>query len=190
MMFFQKVNMASETVRSFMKTGLMQDSSDDPIAVGSGAFVKLIGLADSPTYSPYVAGMKDLNLFEMTMPVTADVTATNVGIYVTDPVTVSSGTIAGNVYREGAKTLGLGVEAGEPCSIRQLVMDDMFLLGADNFASSPTVGQYAILTNAAVTLTPNASKPASGFAVYIESEINVSQGLEPVEGYLCRVVQL
>lgn len=190
MKFFQKMNMQSETIKSAMRTGLMQDGSGNDIAVESGAFVKVVGLADNEVYSQYVPGIKDLNKFIVTAPAAGDVTATNANIYVIDPVKVSDGTIAGNIYREGSKTLGLGANAGEAVAMRKLFQDDYFVLGADNFKTAPTVGKFAILTATETVLTNADAIPNTGLTVVIESEFNVSQGIDATKGYICRVVQL
>jgi hypothetical protein len=182
--FFQKVNMASESVASYNRTGLYQESGANAVAY-PGYFVKVTGLADNTIYA--ASGIKDLNKLIVTTPATP---TTDKGIFVLDPVKVSEGTINGNVYREGVKTIGLSVNAGEPTAMRELVaLHEQFLLGADNFQSAPTVGQYAVLTANDPDLTPASSIPATGFTVAIDGATNVTQGLTAISVYLCRIVQ-
>lgn len=188
--FFQKVFMASESVKSAMRTGEYQASGVDATVYG-GAFVVSSGMADSSVYNTYVSGTKDLSKLIVVAPVTATVTKSNAGVYVTDVVKVSDGTINGNIYREGAKTIGLMANAGEPVGLRKLYHDDVFILGADNFASAPTVGQYAVLTNASVDLTPAASIPSAGLTISIEQSLTISEGTTAsTPAFLCRVAQL
>lgn len=187
---FQKVNMVSESIKSYNRTGEYQASGVDAICT-DGAFVIASGLASAAVYSAYVAGMKDFSKLVVSAPVTAQVTASNVGVYVVDIVKVSDGTINGNVYREGAKTIGLSANAGEAIAMRKLVTDDVFILGADNFASAPTVGQYAILTASSVDLTPASSIPATGFTIKVEQSLTLSEGTRATTpSYLCRVAQV
>ena len=189
MKFFQKTNMISESVPAAMRTGLYQVGSTNT-AVDSGAFVIAGALADNTLYSAYSITLKDFNTFVIKAPVAAEVTAVNANVFVVDPIKVSDGTIASNIYREGAKTLGLGAAAGEKTAIRKLFLNDQFIIGLENFAAAPTVGQYAILTAADTILTAAAAIPATGFAVRVECIWNVSQGINAIKGYLCTVVQL
>jgi len=190
MKFFQKVNMMSEAggkANAMNRTGLYQASGSNA-AVDAGAFVILGALASSEVYNTFTGGSaKDWNKFICTAPTAV----TNKGVYVVDPVKVSDGTINGNVYRMGDKTLGLGANSGEPVALRRLDMSDQFLLGADNFVSAPTVGQYAILTAGSTVLTGSAGVPASGFCVAIDQTVTLSQGITANgSGYLVHVVQL
>jgi len=180
--FFQKVNMASETVASLNKTGLYQVSGTNAVAY-PGYFVRATGLASNPTY-----GNKDLNK----LTVEAPAAVTDKGIFVVDLVKVQDGSINNNTYRIGAQTIGLSAAAGEAVALRQIEhLNEQFLLGDGNFQSAPTVGQYAILTAADPDLSPSATIPASGFTVAIDAQLTISQGVTGnVTAYLCRVVQL
>lgn len=193
MKFFQKVNMTSESVDSYNRTGLFKTYSGSVgtnASVDSGAFVVISkGLAPNDTYNAFLSGstIVDINTFIATCPNAA----TDKPVYVVDVVKVTDGTIAGNVYREGVKTLSMTANAGEKVALRFLDYTDQFILGADNFASAPTVGQYAVLTaGSAVTLTGSAGA-GSGFAVRVEQKQTISEGIDANGvGYLCTVVQL
>lgn len=192
MKFFQKTNMVSESVPAAMRSGLFHTALEAEAAVDSGALVIASVLADNEIYNSYLGAgaLKDFNTFIVKAPVTGDVTATNANVYIVDPVKVSEGTINGNIYREGAKTLGLAGVAGEKVAIRKLFLADQFILGADNFASAPTAGQYAILANGVTTLAPAAAIPSTGFCARVECAWHVSQGITAIDGYLLTVVQL
>ena len=188
----QKNNMASETVRSFMRSGLMTEDGHH-VEIPSGSHVVAGDLAVNPVYGYFAEHnkMKDFNVFEVKYPTAEQVAKANLSLYIADPVAVSEGLINGVMYREGAKTLGLAVDPEEPCALRKLVVDDMFYLTEANFESKPTVGEYAKLTATKGTLTPNATVPATGYAVQILDTKNFVEGIDPTAvGYLCRVVQL
>lgn len=188
MKFIQKVNMASETVNSYMRSGILT-AEDTPTAINSGDFLIVKGLMNNEVLEYFGQETKDFNKFEMRLPATADVTAENITVYVADPVNVSSGDIMGVTYREGVKTLGVTVPANEPSSLRKLVADDMFYLGEDNFVSTPTVGKFAVLTNNDARLTPATADSATGLCIAIEDSKPFVEGIDvTATGYLCRVV--
>lgn len=185
MKFFQKVNMASESVGSFNRTGKYQVGSTDT-AVSSGEFVIPGALATNAVY-----GKKDLNVQICKAPTAGQVTASNAGVYVVDFVGVSAGTINGNEYRIGVKTAGLEASAGTPVAIRYLCFNDEFYLGDGNFASAPNAGTYATLTSGSTLLTPSSTIPATGFTVQVQEKDAISQGITAnIDAYLCTVVQL
>jgi hypothetical protein len=192
MKFFQKTNMISESVYAAMRSGLFHTAMEAEAAVDSGAFVIAGELADNEVYNEYLGAgaLKDFNTFIIKAPVSAHVTASNANVYVVDPVKVSEATNGTNVYREGARTLGLAGNPGEKIAIRKLFLDDMFILGAGNFVSAPTVGEFAILTATETTLTPAAAIPSTGFAIRVECEWHITQGINATDGFLCTVVQL
>lgn len=182
--FFQKVNMEYESVFSKSRTGIYVVGAT-PTAVYGGAIAVVTGLATDTTV--YGSGHKDMN--KLTFAYEATPTAGK-AVYIADPVTISSGSVNGNTYRIGAKTLGLQAAAGEYIAWRKLEVTDQFLLGADNFASAPTVGQYAVRTNASVDFTPAASV-TTGFHIAIDKTMKITEGLDATTtAYLCRVVQL
>lgn len=188
MKFIQKVNMASESVNSYMRSGILT-AEDEPVEINSGDFLIVKGLMKNEVLEYFGQETKDFNKFEMRLPETADVTKTNATVYVADPVAVSSGDIMGVTYREGVKTLGVTVPADEPASLRKLVVDDMFYLSKDNFVSAPTVGQFAVLTNNDARLTPAAADTANGLCIAIEDSKPFVEGIDvSATGYLCRVV--
>lgn len=183
--FIEKVNMQSESNNAMMRTGVYHVGAT-PTTVSPGAFVIVAGLMDNTTYA--ASGIKDLNKLKVTYP---GAPTTDIGVCVTDPVIVSNGSINGNNYRIGAKTIGLSVPAGDVCTMRVLAMHDQFWLGDTNFASTPTVGQYAILTASSVDLTPAANSSAAGFTVAIDATMTKSQGITAnTTAYLCRVVKM
>lgn len=142
MKLFQKVNMASESIDSAMRSGIVVTSVADntPIAAHPGDFVTPIGIVTSSVYN-----LPDENVFAVTAPAAA----TQSNLFVLDPVKVAEATNDDLVYRMGARTLGLPVNAGEVVAMRQLFINDQFLLGKENFATTPAKGdKYTIAANA------------------------------------------
>lgn len=182
--FFQKINMEAESVASMNRTGVYLVGAT-PTTHYAGAFAVPTGLASDT--SVYGVGHVDFNKLTFAYEATPTSTA---GVYVADPVKISDGTINGNIYRIGAKTIGLAVSAGEYVRWRALALQDQFELGADNFVSAPTVGQYAVRTASSVDLTPSASV-GSGFTIAIDKTYKKTEGLDATTTvYVCRVVKL
>lgn len=190
MKFIQKLNMASETVHSFMRSGILV-TGGTPAEIDGGAILKFKGLAENSVYAAYSTGFKDFNKYEMQLVTADDVTADGLTLYVADPVNVSHGEIMDVDYRMGSKTLGITVPANEPCALRKLVTDDLFYLSGDNFAAAPAIGEFAILTAAASTLTPAAAAPATGAYFEILDSKPMIQGLDVSgTGFLVRVARI
>lgn len=184
--FFQKVLMESESVKSQNRSGRYQEQRTDAEVYG-GAFVIVTGMANNAVYSAYTPGVKDFNILTIEAPDAVDA----IGVYVVDVVKISDATGMNNVYRIGAKTIGLKANAGENVAMRKLALQDEFILGRENFVSAPTVGEYAKLTVGSVDLTPAAVIPVAGLCVAIEQRETISQGTDGnVDAYLCRIVQL
>jgi hypothetical protein len=193
MKFFQKTNMISESVYAAMRSGLYQIyPTGATAAVDAGAFVIAHELADNEVYNEYLGAgaLKDFNTFIIKAPLGDHVTASNANLYVVDPVKVPEATNGTLVYREGARTLGLAGNPGEKVAIRKLFLNDMFILGADNFETAAVVGEFATLTATTTNLTPASLLPSTGFAVRVECEWHLTQGITASNGFLCTVVQL
>lgn len=159
---FDVAEMACEDVQAWVKSckfGTLSDSAFTPGEVDDGAFVTLKGLADDTTY----AGMKDWNVKMATAPA-----AVTDKVVVIDLDSVSEGVIAGNTYKIGSKLVDLKASAGFPVRYRVPQAGDMFWLGAGNFTSLPTIGQYAVLTANDTRLTP-ASASTANFCVAIRA---------------------
>lgn len=74
-----------------------------------------------------------------------------------------------NIFRVGAKTLGLALPAGERGTFTRIdgiEMHDHIRFGVGNFASTPTVGQYATIENG--LLKPAAAAPETAGELYFE----------------------
>jgi len=182
--YFQVVNMEAKYNQAMRRTGLYQEIGVNT-AVAAGAFVVPTGLADNTVYG---SGIKDINKMTVEAPVTA---ATAKGVYVTDIVKVSSGSISGNEYRIGAKTIGLIAAPGEPCAINKIELYDEFQIGADNFNAPVGLNTYATLTDGSVDLTPAVGIPATGLTLQIMQELKITEGTDATTtAYLCMVVQL
>ena len=155
---FDVAEMVCEDVQAYVKSAKFCTGNDEaPVYAqcDDGAFVTLGKLCADSTY----AGMVDYNCKYAYAP-TSDAVALD-DLWVVDIAEVGAGVIAGNTYRIGDKLVDLKVEAGYPSRVRKLKKGDMFWIGAGCFETTPTVGQFAILTANKVTLTPNASKQDS-----------------------------
>ena len=179
MKLFQKVLMASEDVQSLVRPGKFY-ADENPIECHDGAFVTMGAFVDHEVYT----GMKDLNTRKMEAP-----KADTDRVVVVDYVGVSHADVMGVNYRIGDKTAGVPAPAGEVIRTRTLIADDMFWLGADNFVSKPTVGQFAIPTASDTRLTPTASDDApSKTTVEIIAEADIITGMVNAgKKYLCLV---
>ena len=155
---FDVAEMVCEDVQAYVKSAKFCTGNDEaPVYAqcDDGAFVTLGKLCADSTY----AGMVDYNCKYAYAPTSDEVALDD--LWVVDIAEVGAGVIAGNTYRIGEKLVDLKVEAGYPSRVRKLKKGDMFWFGAGCFETTPTVGQFAILTANKVTLTPNASKQDS-----------------------------
>lgn len=91
MQVFEKVLMASEDVKSYLGTGIFQDSGENA-EIHDGAVVTVGALVDHDAY----AGMKDINTRILTAP-----TAITDPVVFIDYVGISEGMINGVLYRVG-----------------------------------------------------------------------------------------
>lgn len=76
-----------------------------------------------------------------------------------DPVT-------GNIYKVGGNTLGLAIPAGQRGTYTRIDEGDIARFGVGDFASTPTVGQYATIE--AGKLNPSAERPTTMGTLYFE----------------------
>ena len=68
---------------------------------------------------------------------------------------------------------------------------DMFWLGADNFVSAPTVGQFAAPTASDTRMTAGASEVEGATNLKIEDEADIITGMvNNGKKYLCTVVSV
>lgn len=174
---FKRGKMLSGVADSYLANAIAE------VAVPDGALVTLGDLVADTTYD---ANGVEYDTYEAAAPA-----AVTDEVVIVDYAGISEGEIAGNVYKEGIKLVGLIVPVGRIMRVRRLALHDKFWLGADNFASTPTVGEYATATASAFTHTPAASLPASGYAIKVLVENDLNQGMK-INGkiYLCEVVQL
>ena len=174
---FKRGKMLSGVADSYLANAIAE------VAVPDGALVTLGDLVADTTYD---ANGVEYDTYEAAAP-----EAATDEVVIVDYAGISEGEIAGNTYKEGIKLVGLTVPAGRIMRVRRLALHDKFWLGADNFASTPVVGEYAAATADAFTHTPASSLPASGYAIKVLVENDLNQGMK-LNGkiYLCEVVQL
>ena len=154
-------------------------------AVKNGSLVVLGNLAADTTY--VASGDVEYDVYEAAAPVAA-----TDEVAIIDLATIDGGVIGDNYYRLGIKLYNLEAQAGEVVRARRLHLHDKFWLGASNFASAPTVGQFATATAGSMLHTPAAQLPQSGYAIKIQKKQDLTAGMESITGgmYLCEVVQL
>ena len=181
MKLFQKVNMASEDVQSYVRSGKFM-SEGNPAPVSDGACVVAGDLIDNDAYT----GIKDFNVRELTAP-----EAQTDRVVVVDYVGISKVDVQGVIYNVGDKTYGFDAPADTVVRYRILQVEDQFYLGADNFAAAPTVGQYAAPTAGATTWTAGATEVEGATNILIEDETDIITGMvNDGKKYLCRVVSV
>ena len=181
MKLFQKVIMASENVQSLVRSGKFMEE-DAPAPVSTGACVVAGDLVDHAVYD----GIKDFNVRELTAPA-----AQTDSVVLVDYVGVSEVDVVGVNYRVGSKVWGYDAPAGTVVRYRIPERQDMFWLGADNFTTAPTVGQFAAPTANDTRLTPGASEVEGAFNVKIEDEADIITGMvNNGKKYLCTVVSV
>jgi len=174
---FKEGKMASNILDSYLA------NAKAAVALPDGALVTLGALVADTTY--------DANGLEYDTYVATAPAAVTDEVAIVDYAGISAGEIAGNNYKLGNKLYGLVAPIGEIVRVRRLALHDKFWLGADNFASAPTVGQYATATAAATTHTPAASLPGSGYAIKVLVSEDLTTGMRSNgKLYLCEVVQL
>lgn len=181
MKIFQKIQMASEDVKSYLKTGVFY--KDEALAAcHDGALVHIGDPEDHDLYG----SMKDLNARKIA-PV-EDAADKLIGFV--DYVGVSQADVMGVTYRIGDKTAGVAPIAGERIRVRVPQLHDEFWLGIDNFASEPAVGDFAVPTVGDTVLTVG-EQASEGLCLAIEDTKTLITG-QVNDGvlYRCRVVNL
>lgn len=160
MKIFQKILLAGEDVQSYTRSGRFYDANGKAAEVEDGALVVVGDLDESAVY----ANTKDLNVRKLSTP--AKVTDE---VAIVDFVGVNEADILGVRYRgDSSKTWGYPVPAGLQTRIRIPQVWDEFFIGADNFTSEPTVGQYATVTVGKTTFNPIAAPVKGQFCVKVD----------------------
>ena len=203
MKLFQKVNMASETIHSAMRSGVVFAGSTK-VAGEPGDLVVPTGLAESDVYT----GKKDFNTFVFKAPVSANATDwKDRNLMILDPVKVPTAKNGDLVYRMGVKTLGLAGEEGEVVAARKLFLNDQFLLGLDNLEKKDTtevpsladvkIGDYYTATGSNKfthkNIDPETLATKECYVVRVEDKVKISQGVGSVgvvDAILVTVVSL
>ena len=175
--------MASQQLDVDLAGALVQSSGND-IAVKDGSLVVLGDLVDDLTYA--ASGDYEYNAYKATAPA-----AVTDEVCIVDYAGISGGEINDNYYKIGVKLYNLEAPAGEIVRVRRLHLHDKFWLGADNFESAPTVGQYAELRANSFKHDPKASATGGQYAVKILKEEDLTVGMESSgKKYLCEVIDL
>lgn len=177
-MFFQKRTMASEDVKSYNRS-VIYTVGGTATEITNGAVVKLLSPATN------IFGTSDMTTYLAATPA-----ADTDSVYVLDIVESPYATSGTLNFRVLENVTDLKAPAGTAVRARKLKIDDTFLLGSDNFASAPTVGQYAIPTAASKLWTPaGASVVTTKVCILIESAVTVGVGVSgSLSAYRCRCV--
>jgi hypothetical protein len=174
--------MMSEDVQMMLVTGAFFNGSNVRAEVHDGALVVLGAVQDHSTYT----GLKDPNVRKITAP-----TADTASVAIVDFVGVNQTDANGVAYRVGEKTFGLTCPADRQTRVRRLAKGDTFWLADGNFASAPTVGEYAIPTANSTLLTPSSTLVTTKFCVKVEFKQAVTQGnVNTGYQYFCTVETL
>ena len=174
---FKRGKMLSGVADSYLANGIAE------VDVINGAILALGDLVADTTYS---ASGVEYDTYEAAAP-----TAATNEIVIADYAGISEGEISGNVYKMGVKLYDLTIPAGEIFRVRRLALHDKFWLGDGNFASTPTVGQYATADANVMTHKPAAELPGTGYAVKVIASQDLTAGMASKGTlYLCEVVQL
>lgn len=167
MRMIQKIQMASEDVKSYLHTGVFYNN-DAQAPIADGACVVVGGLEDHDTYK----NTKDINARKITAP-----KAVTDKVSIVDYVGVSQADVMGVVYRVGDKTAGLGALAGERVRVRDLKPGDEFWLTAGCFKGTPVIGQYAVPTADDTLWTAQATAVEGAVNLKIETSKNLITGM-------------
>lgn len=159
--------MASEDVQSLIYRGVFY-TGESKAEVHDGALVVQGAMQDHDVYT----GLKDPNSYAITAP-----TAATDPVHVVDYVDVSHGDIMGVNYREGVKTFGLTCPAGVGTRVRIPRKYDSAYFADGNFATAPSVGQYAIPTANSTLWTPASEAATDKTCIKIEFEKDVTEGM-------------
>ncbi len=175
--------MLSQDADSQVTNALFQvNNANAPVKDGS--LVVLGELAEDDTYR--AQGDVEYDVYLATAPA-----AVTDEVVLVDYAGISGGDINENYYKMGVKLFNLEAPEGEIVRVRRLHKHDKFWLGESNFASKPTVGQYAIATAGSCLHTPAASLTAGQYNIKILREQDLTAGMVS-KGlmYLCEVVEL
>ena len=99
------------------------------------------------------------------------------GIYAFNNYDVNKAVSGANQWNVGAKTLGLGLPAGNRGDFCEIIIGEQYTFGRGNFSTAPTSGSlYATIANG--LLVASASAPDQGSGVYFKilREKNVNEG--------------
>lgn len=152
--------------------------------IDDGSLVVLGNLAADTTYA--ARGDIEHDLYEAAAPAAA-----TDEVVIVDLAGISGGEIGGNYYKMGVKLFDLKAPKGEPFRVRRLHKHDKFWLGAGNFTSAPTVGQYAGAKASEFRHEPKAAATGGQYAIKILKEEDLTTGMESNgKRYLCEVVEV
>lgn len=113
------------------------------------------------------------------------------GIYAFDNYDVNKAVSGENKWNLGAKTLGVGLPAGERGDFCEIIIGEQYTFGAGNFSTAPTTGsKYATIANGLLVASAEAPAAASGVYFEILRSIPVNEGTSFAgTGYVLRAAR-
>ena len=154
------------------KFGSFSGATFTPADISAGFFAVENSLIPSEGYEsivdsnskPTILNGNTWYMTAATSGIVAGATGDHTGIYAANTYDVNK-VISGDLqYNLGAKTLGLGIPAGNIGDFTELIVGEQYKFGAGNFASAPTVGQYVTISGGKWSAS-SASAPTTG-AIY------------------------
>lgn len=163
--FFQKEIMASESVNSFLRS-VKYEVSTTPTVATQGMLVTVT----TPITEIYSTLSK--STFKCKAPA-----ADTDPIHILDILESPFITSGSRTYRVGEELSNITAPADVAVRARKPIIDDTYIIGADNFISAPTVGQFAIPTAGNTVYTPSAGLVTTKHCVEILEAVTVSFGV-------------
>ena len=150
------------------KFGSFADDTFTPADISAGFFAVQNSLIPSEGYESLTNPILNGNTWYFiaaTSGIVDGFMGDHTGIYAANTYDVSKLTDGGDItINFGAKTLGLGIPAGETGDFTELIVGEQYKFGAGNFASTPTVGQYVTVSSGKWSAS-SGSAPTTG-AIY------------------------
>lgn len=158
---FEVEQMMSEQIDTYLKHGSAHAALDNGNIVTAGTLV---------------SGEKDIYTTAAPTDVTSD------AMYIVDAIRIDQ--------FEGYRIAGFNdpryfyTNSGDPVRLRKVAVGDRLKVSAAGFASTPTVGEYAVPANGALTLAPAADLTGSTkIAFKVVESVTIYVGSESVTGY-------
>ena len=151
------------------------------------------GLVPSKGYESITPAIMNGNTWYMNAAANgaAGLSGDHTGIYACNPYDVNKATSGDNQWNLGAKTLGLSIPAGTRGDFTEIIINEQYTFGTDNFTAAPeSENVYCTIANG--KLTASASVPDSGTGLYFKilRTKNFTEGTTfGGVGYVCQALR-